>query len=592
MVKKRTQTQGASGGGGDAGGGDDLNLVRSPIRAASKAAYNLPTDPGESIADTSRSSKVQDGSWRSVPEDLSDTVNEPAKNSDLYTTSDRQLPNIGRRIIGGHRDKKGESFNQQVLVEDNNEVKKDDDDDEDYDDEDYDDEERCKEILPKINCKPHSQKGFGALDIDHQKLQASVREKIHCETEPRHFSDVPEDLGDTDNEPAKNSDLYTTSDRQLPNIGRRIIGGHGEKKGGSFNQQVLVDDDDDYDDDDEDYDEMRCKEILPKINCKPHSQKGFGALDTDNRKLQASVREKIHCQTEPRHISDEEKPNPKIQRLPYSSLTPQTLTSSSDSKQDDSSKMLMVFALIVCVVAAAFALLVLKPQHMSRGLYKRPILKDFHNRLGKLQSLYPSQDENLWKMSQSILEKHLNNSESNQQPAILLLAAARDGEHTLQCLSNQLAEVYSSSLNASYMVVTQNSDISKLGIDKSLISGFQSTDRAAVLHRLELLPTGSLLILYKYCDHENAAFKEVALVLTVLLEDPTLAPKLSLKELKENVGDFLQVKFTGPNRSSAHNEMDVDKWSGVWSRISHVVLPVLPETRNSMGDCGEEKQGA
>ncbi|XP_075472591.1 uncharacterized protein LOC142503782 isoform X5 [Ascaphus truei] len=478
MVKKRTQTQGASGGGGDAGGGDDLNLVRSPIRAASKAAYNLPTDPGESIADTSRSSKVQDGSWRSVPEDLSDTVNEPAKNSDLYTTSDRQLPNIGRRIIGGHRDKKGESFNQQVLVEDNNEVKKDDDDDEDYDDEDYDDEERCKEILPKINCKPHSQKGFGALDIDHQKLQASVREKIHCETEPRHFSD------------------------------------------------------------------------------------------------------------------EEEKPNPKIQRLPYSSLTPQTLTSSSDSKQDDSSKMLMVFALIVCVVAAAFALLVLKPQHMSRGLYKRPILKDFHNRLGKLQSLYPSQDENLWKMSQSILEKHLNNSESNQQPAILLLAAARDGEHTLQCLSNQLAEVYSSSLNASYMVVTQNSDISKLGIDKSLISGFQSTDRAAVLHRLELLPTGSLLILYKYCDHENAAFKEVALVLTVLLEDPTLAPKLSLKELKENVGDFLQVKFTGPNRSSAHNEMDVDKWSGVWSRISHVVLPVLPETRNSMGDCGEEKQGA
>ncbi|MEE6495740.1 hypothetical protein FKM82_002134 [Ascaphus truei] len=158
-----------------------------------------------------------------VPEDLSDTVHEPAKNSDLYTTSDRQLPNIGRRIIGGHRDKKGESFNQQVLVEDNNEVKKDDDDDdEDYDDEDYDDEERCKEILPKINCKPHSQKGFGALDTDHQKLQASVREKIHCQTEPRHFSDVPEDLGDTDNEPAKNSDLYTTSDRQLPNIGRVV----------------------------------------------------------------------------------------------------------------------------------------------------------------------------------------------------------------------------------------------------------------------------------------------------------------------------------------------------------------------------------
>ncbi|XP_053549909.1 torsin-1A-interacting protein 1 isoform X2 [Bombina bombina] len=226
------------------------------------------------------------------------------------------------------------------------------------------------------------------------------------------------------------------------------------------------------------------------------------------------------------------------------------------------------------------------------GNSKVQILKDFQHNFKELQSMFPNQQEIMWKRSKKIFELHLNNSNMNQQPAILLLTAARDSVHTLQCLSNQLAKAYASSLNSSYTVIygandTYNdSNYAKLSIDNSLSSGFKVTSRAAVLHRLEMLPAGALLILYKYCDHENAAFKDVALVLTVLLEEDTISPEINLKELEEKVADFLKNKFTHSDHSNSHNMMDSDKFSGVWSRISHVVLPVFKETEK-IEACGK-----
>ncbi|XP_075472638.1 torsin-1A-interacting protein 2-like [Ascaphus truei] len=132
---------------------------------------------------------------------------------------------------------------------------------------------------------------------------------------------------------------------------------------------------------------------------------------------------------------------------------------------------------------------------------------------------------------------------------------------------------------------TKDSNIVKLQIAETLSSGFQSTSRAAVLHQLEELPAGSLLILYKYCDHENSAFKNVALVLTVLLEEPTLEPELPLRELEEKVRDFFWEKFARPSSLRSHSEMNTDRLSGVWSRISHLVLPVLPIQNIEASSC-------
>ncbi|XP_031756848.1 torsin-1A-interacting protein 1 isoform X3 [Xenopus tropicalis] len=291
-------------------------------------------------------------------------------------------------------------------------------------------------------------------------------------------------------------------------------------------------------------------------------------------------------------------PSSKTSNRDHKKAEKRNQTDKKDLSSDDTSWFSSVIKnifLIVTLAVAVFLAAQYSQYGASRSRNNSNVLQQFQNHFNALKSSYASQSEDLWKRSRRSLELHLNKSEANTQPAIILLTAARDGKNILQCLSNQLARVYSASRNNSYMVISganktfHNSESAKLAIDNILTAGFQDTSSAAVLHQIESLHPGALLILYKYCDHENAAFKNVALVLTVLLEDSELEPQLSLTEIEEKVRDFINEKMVSSKNAESHSEMDVDKLSGVWSRISHTVLPVYPE--DNFADCGGTEQG-
>ncbi|XP_051233865.1 torsin-1A-interacting protein 2 isoform X1 [Dicentrarchus labrax] len=225
-------------------------------------------------------------------------------------------------------------------------------------------------------------------------------------------------------------------------------------------------------------------------------------------------------------------------------------------------------------------------EHPSRAV--KP--EKFAEYLSLLEAQFPSQRPDLWKRSKIHLEKHLNTSHPTE-PVSLIFTAGLSAEQTLRCLAQGLASSYSSALNASVLHIdgaskaSQDSDEVKLDIDSQLQAAFEGDKPVAVIHRFEELPPGSTLIFYRYCDHENAAYKRVFLLFTVLLPQEEIRLDQSLKEVEEKVHDCVSKRLVASSNPAAYNKMDVDKFSGLWSRISHLTLPVVAETKVEQNGC-------
>lgn len=245
----------------------------------------------------------------------------------------------------------------------------------------------------------------------------------------------------------------------------------------------------------------------------------------------------------------------------------------------------------IMVLAVAILLQLLRPSETPPQKDDERQKDIFLRQMEKVKTQFPNQRAEVWDRSKIHLLRHLQTAQPTE-PVSLILTAGIRAEHTLHCLAKGLASAFSSARNASVLHIdgaskaSQDSDQVKLDIDSKLQGAFEGDKPVAVIHRFEELPPGSTLIFYRYCDHENAAYKKTFLIFTVLLgEEEEIPAKSRLSAVEEMVDDHLQKKFLSDGQPVSFDRMDLDKYGGLWSRISHLILPVTAEKRMEHEGC-------
>lgn len=253
-----------------------------------------------------------------------------------------------------------------------------------------------------------------------------------------------------------------------------------------------------------------------------------------------------------------------------------------------------MFGAAVAFLLAAMVWLILNFSDSTLPVQNEVNVVDvFNQEMEKLKTNFPNQRPELWRRSLIHLRRHLK-TEHPTEPVSLILTSGHRAERTLGCLARCLAQAFSTARNSSVLNIngtskaSQDSDQVKLDIDSELRKAFEGKTFAAVIHRFEELPPGSTLIFYRYCDHENAAYKNVFLAFTVMLDAEVEVPSnVGLGRVEEMVQEHVKQKFVSSDKLATFNEMDVDKLSGLWSRISHLILPVAAEETIEQQGCGK-----
>ena len=200
--------------------------------------------------------------------------------------------------------------------------------------------------------------------------------------------------------------------------------------------------------------------------------------------------------------------------------------------------------------------------------------------LAKMREEFPSQSERFWSKLEAGLLPILGNG--SKRPVAILLVASPGSEAVANCLAQTFASVVTKIVKSQKPVVFDASketvagkspDEVKKSLDDRLTNAFSSGIKSGLVLHIEALYGESAMILYRFCDTDNAPFKDVALLLTL-----NLAEKVDTE--KDHVVDDELKRIWG-------DVLNPDRLDQMLDRIRNSVAFVRPETNEVLwaADC-------
>lgn len=244
------------------------------------------------------------------------------------------------------------------------------------------------------------------------------------------------------------------------------------------------------------------------------------------------------------------------------------------SKDADTNFALLIF--VVITLLFFFLCLIWNWESSPKYVEKESEFKLFKKEIAELRTLFPNQNERLWKSVISS-SKHILNETNSTYPSVIILASNSKAHSLSNCIAEKIASSFLKSRghsNANRIpftdiehLQTYNVHDQKLMIDRAIQEALQSQNRKSyVIRNIQLLPPQAALIFHGLCDGDNAPFKDVMYILTLEVGNhiPTLTPN--------KAEDYLTDIWT--------SQLDYDKVAALMSRISNNVAILQTEFEN------------
>ena len=209
----------------------------------------------------------------------------------------------------------------------------------------------------------------------------------------------------------------------------------------------------------------------------------------------------------------------------------------------------------------------------------------FLNQLNKLRDVFPSQSERFWSIIAAAPMTYLTSRDPPERPVVVLLVGQPGTDSTTECMATHLGTLYTVALGGSENSVApvsvngthfswHDGDEAKIKLDTQLMRGFENHSKAAIVHRFDRLPACSVLLFHSYCENDNAKYKDVAIVLTVELEEH--ADVTSFKDIDTHVAHHLTKQW------SVCPDLQKDKKDAILSIVANNVALVTAEQNLSV----------